>query len=78
MSGTIDLTSHFLGSGLGLNIRGSIAGLKNGKHGLAIYDGKETGIDCAKAGTHFNPDGGDHGGPWGYEGIDIDNRGLTT
>ena len=43
-----------------VTIKGTLKGLPPGKHGFHIHEFGHP--DCSKAGSHFNPDGFDHGG----------------
>lgn len=43
-----------------VTIKGTLQGLPPGKHGFHIHEFGHP--ECSKAGSHFNPDGFDHGG----------------
>jgi Cu-Zn family superoxide dismutase len=45
------------------SIKGSIVGLKPGKHGFHIHQFGDLSNGCVSAGAHFNPFNKTHGGP---------------
>jgi Cu-Zn family superoxide dismutase len=55
---------HFTATDDGVEIRGEITGLKQGKHGFHIHEyGDCSSGDVKCAGGHFNPEKKKHGGP---------------
>lgn len=61
VSGTITFTQA--AEGAPVNVKGELSGLKDGKHGFHIHQFGDFTNGCVSAGSHFNPDSKEHGGP---------------
>lgn len=46
-----------------VTVTGTIKGLSQGQHGLHIHEYGDVSNGCVSAGSHFNPDGLQHGAP---------------